>query len=375
MLTSGDRQEAKTVRHRSHKAANLKQQAPVGPRLAIRCFELRPNKTRIFRLEVLQVIPASDLPGRIQGSSAAMGSVLKYFFWMGAVMALSALAACGSGGGGSDVPLPPPPPAITTQPVAVTVEDGQTASFSVVASGAGLVYQWLRNGAAITGATSATYSSAAAAADNGARFSVRVLNTNGEVTSASALLTVTPATVSIARAPDPAAVVTGSPVTFSVFAGGTAPFAYQWLRGGVAIPGATQSTYTFTTALVDDGAQFSAVVTNVAGTATSSSALLSVFAQPQAITILSQPQDVTVRDGGRPTFTVVLSGTGPFTVQWIRNGVDLPLTRLENVSSTQYSFSLVRATIAADNGALYSLRITNAFGSVTTRQALLTVIP
>lgn len=305
-----------------------------------------------------------------------MGSVMQFFKRLGAVMGLATVAACGSGGGGSDGPVLAPAPVITTQPTAVVVEDGQTAMFSVVASGAGpLAYQWLRNGVAVTGATNSTYTLAAASTDNGAQFSVRVLNPSGQTPSNAVTLTVTPATVSIARGPDAAAVVSGNPVTFSVFASGTAPFTYQWLRAGVAIPGATQSTYTFTTSRGDDGSLFSAVVSNIAGSATSATALLSVFDQPQAISIISQPQDVTVRDGQRPTFTVVLSGTGPFTVQWIRNGVDMPLTRLENVNSTQYSFSLVQASLAADNGAQFSLRITNAFGSVTTRQALLTVIP
>ena len=305
-----------------------------------------------------------------------MGSVLKYFMRLMAALGVTALAACGSGGGGSDGLGLPPAPIITTQPAAATAVEGQSVSFSVVASGSGvLAYQWLRNGDPVPGGTAATYTFAPTMGDNGANFSVRVVNTGGPVTSSAALLTVQAVAATIGRGPEPAAVVAGNPVTFSVFASGTAPFTYQWLRAGVAIPGATQSTYTFTTAMGDDGTAFAATVTNSAGTATSAPALLSVFAAPQAITILSQPLDVTVRDGQRPTFTVVLSGTGPFSVQWIRNGVDLPLTRLDNVSSTQYSSSLVRASIADDNGALFSLRITNAFGSVTTRQALLTVIP
>ncbi|MCE2646300.1 MAG: immunoglobulin domain-containing protein, partial [Burkholderiaceae bacterium] len=90
------------------------------------------------------------------------------------------LAACG----GSDdpppptpappapTPSPPPPPpaavapSITAQPAAVSVTEGQTAAFSVTATGtAPLAYQWRRNGADIAGATAATYSLAATLAD------------------------------------------------------------------------------------------------------------------------------------------------------------------------------------------------------------------
>ncbi len=268
-------------------------------------------------------------------------------------------------------------PTIVTQPVNVSLTDGAVAQFQVVAAGtAPLTYRWLKNGVTIAGAVAASYSTAAAEiADSGTAYSVVVSNSAGSVTSAAASLTVLPAPPAIVRGPEPSSVVTGNPVTFSVFASGTAPFTYQWRRAGVTIAGATQSTYTFTPTLTDHNTPFSVVVANSAGSATSDPAVLSVFALPQAITILAQPQDVTVRDGQRATFNVVLAGTGPFTVQWIRNGVDLPLARLDNVSSTQYSFSLVQAAIGADNGALYSLRISNAFGSVTTRQALLTVVP
>jgi hypothetical protein len=53
-------------------------------------------------------------------------------------------------------------PAITTPPASQSVTVGQTATFSVVATGtAPLSYQWEENGTAITGATSSSYTTAA----------------------------------------------------------------------------------------------------------------------------------------------------------------------------------------------------------------------
>src|SRR5450759_4701550 len=53
-------------------------------------------------------------------------------------------------------------PSITTQPTSQTVTAGQTATFSVTASGtAPLSYQWQKNGTAISGATSASYTTPA----------------------------------------------------------------------------------------------------------------------------------------------------------------------------------------------------------------------
>ena len=89
-------------------------------------------------------------------------------------------------------------PAITTQPSSQTVTVGQTATFSVVASGtAPLTYQWQNGATAISGATSANYTTpATTSADNGSQFSVVVSNSLGSITSNSATLTVSATTTS-----------------------------------------------------------------------------------------------------------------------------------------------------------------------------------
>ncbi len=85
------------------------------------------------------------------------------------------------------------PPAITLQPVNRTVPVGQTATFTVSASGsAPLGYQWQRNGTNITGATATSYTTPPAVlADNGAQFRCVVTNGFGMATSNAATLTVT----------------------------------------------------------------------------------------------------------------------------------------------------------------------------------------
>ena len=83
-------------------------------------------------------------------------------------------------------------PAITSQPAPQTVTAGQTATFSVIASGTSpLLYQWRKNGTVISGATGATYTTpATTAGDNGSGFSVVVSNSFGSATSSAALLSV-----------------------------------------------------------------------------------------------------------------------------------------------------------------------------------------
>jgi hypothetical protein len=102
------------------------------------------------------------------------------------------VAACGGGGGGAAQPAAVAP-GIAAQPASQGVLVGQTATFTVSATGtAPLAYQWQRNGAAISGATTSSYTTPAAVlADNGAVFVVVVSNAAGATTSSSAVLSVT----------------------------------------------------------------------------------------------------------------------------------------------------------------------------------------
>jgi len=86
-------------------------------------------------------------------------------------------------------------PAITTQPTNQTVTAGQTATFSVTATGAApLNYQWFKNGFSITGATSSSYTTPPAeSADNNAFFFVYISNALGSTESNVVTLTVNPA--------------------------------------------------------------------------------------------------------------------------------------------------------------------------------------
>lgn len=82
--------------------------------------------------------------------------------------------------------------AISSQPSSKTVTAGQTATFSVMATGSGtLKYQWKKSGAAIGGATSATYTTPPATiAESGAAFTVVVSDDDATVTSNAAMLMV-----------------------------------------------------------------------------------------------------------------------------------------------------------------------------------------
>ena len=261
-------------------------------------------------------------------------------------------------------------PSITTQPANVTVTAGQTATFSVVAGGtAPLTYQWQKSGVNIAGATGTNYTTqATATTDSGSTFDVVVSNSVGSVTSSAATLTVNVAPVapSITTQPTSQTVTAGQTATFSVVAGGTAPLTYQWQKNGVNIAGATGTSYTTpTTATTDSGSTFLVVVSNSAGSKTSSAATLTVNAAPVAPSIATQPANVTVTAGQTATFSVVAGGTAPLTYQWQKNGVNIA-----GATGTSYT---TPATATTDSGATFDVVVSNSVGNITSSAATLTV--
>src|SRR5437667_863883 len=108
------------------------------------------------------------------------------------LLAISMVGLFTAGCAGSTASNLPSAPRIVVPPASQTVTSGQTASFSVTATGAApLSYQWNKNGAAISGAISDTYTTpATTSSDNGAQFVVVVSNVAGNVTSNAATLTV-----------------------------------------------------------------------------------------------------------------------------------------------------------------------------------------
>jgi hypothetical protein len=107
----------------------------------------------------------------------------------GAAALMFLMTACGGGGDSSPTANPP---VIATQPGGQSALTDATATFSVAATGPALTYQWRKNGTAIAGATSATYTTPPVSwLDSGAQYTVVVSNSDGAVTSSAGALTLT----------------------------------------------------------------------------------------------------------------------------------------------------------------------------------------
>ena len=259
-------------------------------------------------------------------------------------------------------------PTIAVAPQSEATLDGSAMTLSVVANGtAPFSYQWQRNAAAIPGATTSRYTTAALSlAESGSTFAVIVSNGAGRVTSPVATVTVNAVAASVGSAPAPSSVAVGQTATFTVAASGSNPLSYQWRRNGTPIAGATSANYTTpATTIADNSARFSVVVSNVAGSATSPDAVLSVSAAAQAPLITTAPQNRSLSEGQTTTFTASASGTAPLAYQWQRNGIDVA-----GATSTSYTTG---ALTLADNGTRWRLRVGNSAGSVTSTEAVVTV--
>jgi hypothetical protein len=242
-------------------------------------------------------------------------------------------------------------PAISSQPAAAVIATGSNTVLSIVAGGTSPTYQWYKDGAAIADATAANYTATSAGT-----YYVVVSQDGASVSSANAVVTVTDAPT-ISLQPASATILTGTSQHLLVETGG-AGLSYQWYKDGAAIDGATQASYDASAA----GA-YTVVVSNAAGTVTSSAATITVDATLAAPTIATQPSSISVNAGTAATFKAAASGAS-IAWQWYRNGIAI-------AGANAASYTIPVAT-AADAGS-YTVSAQNTAGVVTSSAATLTV--
>lgn len=210
-------------------------------------------------------------------------------------------------------------PSITANPAPQVVTQGNSATYSVVATGsAPFSYQWLKNGFAIAGATSATLKIDVAQVSDTATYTVRVTNSAGSATSGPVTLTVNSPPVIVAQ-PVAATVAGGDTVTFSVAAGGNPSPGFQWRKDGVDIPGAIRSTLTLEGVQPADAGRYTAGVLNSVGTVTSAGATLTV--NYSRIVNLSTRGYVAAGGTLTPGFVIRGAGTKPVVIRAIGPGL------------------------------------------------------
>ncbi|HTY87137.1 MAG TPA: immunoglobulin domain-containing protein [Candidatus Acidoferrum sp.] len=189
-----------------------------------------------------------------------------------------------------------------------------------------------------------------------------------ETTTANLTINISPGATNtppaITTQPASLTVTQAQSATFTVIATGTAPLTYFWRKGGIPMTNGPNPSLTMANVQPTNAGTYSVIVSNSAGTVTSSNATLTVIVPPAAPAIATQPASQLVNLGQSATFNVVATGSAPLSYLW-RKGT----TVVTNSASASFTIASVQT---ADAGT-YSVIVSNNLGSVTSSNATLTV--
>jgi hypothetical protein len=265
-------------------------------------------------------------------------------------------------------------PVVTHAPSSRTNNAGTTATFTVVYTGTAPVFQWYKDGNAlsdtsnVTGSATATLTLANVQDADVGGYTVRLTNAAGNVISSPA------ATLSVV---DPPSITTqpmsrtnnaGTTATFTVVYTGTAP-SFQWYKNGTNaladggnVSGATSPTLSLNNVFGVDQGAYSVVASNAAAVVVSSNALLVVNDPFIAV----QPVGATNIDGSTVVFSVGVTATAPVGYQWYQDGFPL---------DGETDSTLTLDDVADSDAGDYTVTVTNVYGSVTSSPAILVTVP
>ena len=206
---------------------------------------------------------------------------------------------------------------------------------------------------------------------NAGSYDVVVSSPYGSVTSSVVTLQLAfpPA---IVTQPQSQAIALGSDGTLNVAATGTAPFNYRWYFDDAALRAQTNTNLLLNAVGYTNAGSYDVVVTSLYGAVTSAVAVVTVGIAPG---ITAQPASQTNLFASTASFSVGVSGTGPFTYQWQLNATNLPPSIISTVAgdgingywgdggaATQAELSNPQGVAVDASGNLFIVdRITTAF--------------
>ena len=161
--------------------------------------------------------------------------------------------------------------------------------------------------------------------------------------------------------PASATVNEGTSVTFHTVVSGSPTLTYQWYDGSTGLPisGQTGTNLTLNNVTASqNGTSYYCVANNPFGPATSDYAYLTVLSGAPIISVDIQPLSQTNYEGTAASFSVVTTGTEPFTYQWTRDG-----GVISGVTGSSYSFNILAGTHT------YAVTVNNSQGSAPSSTA------
>jgi sugar lactone lactonase YvrE len=265
---------------------------------------------------------------------------------------------------------------ITSGPWRQLTNVGKTVTFAVAVTGStSLTYQWYKDGQALSGATSSTFTIPSAQASDAGFYTVVASGGTTSVTSHAAQLGVYPSSVVIdpviiLTQPSDVGVPSGGSASFSVEIASSPSATFQWRKNGSPIPGATAGTLVIANAQSSDAAFYDVVITNGAFSATSTRVALTIQGGSGGIApfFTTQPSSQTVNVGANVTFTAAVSGSPSPTYQWTKNGSALSNTVF--ISGVSTPTLNINGVASADAGSYVLVAINSAGTAISTAAVL-----
>ena len=267
--------------------------------------------------------------------------------------------------------IPGGAPVISQQPASAQVLQGNSTVFSVNISGTPpFDYQWQFNGNSITGANNSMLVLSNVAYSQGGAYRVIVMGAAGSVESSNATLTVLvpanitqqPIPVDVRVRPDTSADVAPSTNASFTVAATTLnpPVTFQWRMNGTNLQasakysGVTGTTLIVSNVTIEDYGEYTCAVTDLAGTISSSIAVLYPLVRP---TIWIHPATQSVPAFSAVPASVVLSNgfPPPYRYLWYRGSS----AYATNISDSKTNFLVIPGTIVSNLSASYTVRVTN----------------
>jgi hypothetical protein len=250
---------------------------------------------------------------------------------------------------------------ISTQSANLTKCVGTSAQFSVTANGTGPIsYQWYKNGVAITGAVSSTFEILSVSNINQGDYYCIVSNSCNSVQSSIKTLTVNQSPL-ISTITSDTTLCSGSNLSLSITASGTAPLYYQWYKGSTAISGAVNASLPLYQISTSDAGQYHCVITNSCGTISSSNINVTVKTMP---IISSISQNTTACKNTLVSFNASATGSSPLSYQWYNSS-----GAITSANSAIYNIN----SVLTSNAGNYYLVVSNSCGSINSNNISLEV--
>lgn len=217
-------------------------------------------------------------------------------------------------------------PQFTQHPASVNTTASSTVTLSAAAGGtAPVYYQWRFNGSNMEGATNATLVISDIQLGQAGTYQAVAYNQAGSADSSNALVSVRvgvvitshPTNISLRVPPDAAANPTNRAIFNVSAASFNPPTRYQWRFNGADIPGATNTSLSFTNVQLANEGDYDCAVTDGISTVVSRAARLVAWISPQWV---QRPTDMVVADGSTFTLSAEVFGSpAPFAYSWRRN--------------------------------------------------------